>query len=51
MKGFRHAVLSGFFVYGHGVFTVGRSDFNKALQHLLRTENNCRKEYFRNTGL
>jgi ribulose-5-phosphate 4-epimerase/fuculose-1-phosphate aldolase len=42
---------SGVIVYGHGVFTVGRNDFNETFHHLLRIENNCRKEYFRLIGL
>jgi ribulose-5-phosphate 4-epimerase/fuculose-1-phosphate aldolase len=34
-------------VYGHGVFTIGRSDFREAFQALVDVENWCREEYFR----
>jgi ribulose-5-phosphate 4-epimerase/fuculose-1-phosphate aldolase len=34
-------------VYGHGVFTIGRSDFREAFQALVAVENWCRAEYFR----
>ncbi len=37
----------GAIVWGHGLFTVGRNDFNEAFQHLLAIENMCREEYFR----
>lgn len=36
----------GAIVYGHGVFTVGKTDFNDAFASLLDIENACRKEYF-----
>jgi ribulose-5-phosphate 4-epimerase/fuculose-1-phosphate aldolase len=36
----------GVIVYGHGVFTTGRADFNEALQHLMDIENACRERYF-----
>jgi len=36
----------GAIVYGHGVFTVGKNDFNDAFASLLDIENACRKEYF-----
>jgi len=36
----------GVIVYGHGVFTVGKTDFNDAFTALLEIENACRKEYF-----
>lgn len=34
-------------VYGHGVFTVGRTDFAEAFQAMVAVENWCRQEYFR----
>lgn len=34
-------------VYGHGVFTVGMTDFREAFQSLVDVENWCRAEYFR----
>lgn len=34
-------------VYGHGVFTIGRTDFREAFQALVDVENWCRAEYFR----
>ena len=34
-------------VYGHGVFTIGMSDFREAFQALVDVENWCRAEYFR----
>ena len=34
-------------VYGHGVFTLGRTDFREAFQALVDVENWCRDEYFR----
>ncbi len=34
-------------VYGHGVFTTGKRDFNDAFARLLAVENDCRAEYFR----
>jgi ribulose-5-phosphate 4-epimerase/fuculose-1-phosphate aldolase len=33
-------------VYGHGVFTVGKEDFNGPVDRLLEIENLCRKKYF-----
>ena len=36
----------GVIVYGHGLFTTGRDDFNEAFQRLVQIENTCRKEYF-----
>jgi len=36
----------GVIVYGHGVFTVGRMDFNQPFKNLIKIENNCREEYF-----
>ena len=37
----------GAIVYGHGVFTTGKSDFNEAFSRLLTIENRSREEYFR----
>jgi ribulose-5-phosphate 4-epimerase/fuculose-1-phosphate aldolase len=34
-------------VYGHGVFAIGRTDFQEAFQALIDVENWCRTEYFR----
>lgn len=34
-------------VYGHGVFSIGMSDFREAFQALVDVENWCRAEYFR----
>jgi ribulose-5-phosphate 4-epimerase/fuculose-1-phosphate aldolase len=34
-------------VYGHGVFTVGRTDFAEAFRAMVDVENWCRREYFR----
>jgi ribulose-5-phosphate 4-epimerase/fuculose-1-phosphate aldolase len=34
-------------VYGHGVFTIGRRDFEEAFLAMLEVENWCRSEYFR----
>lgn len=36
----------GVIVHGHGVFAVGRQDFNEAFGNLLDIEVLCRKEYF-----
>jgi len=36
----------GVIVWGHGLFTVARKDFNEAFKHLLEIENMCREEYF-----
>jgi ribulose-5-phosphate 4-epimerase/fuculose-1-phosphate aldolase len=33
-------------VYGHGLFTAGRLDYNEAFQRLLSTEKACRQNYF-----
>ncbi|BDQ36809.1 aldolase [Pseudodesulfovibrio nedwellii] len=33
-------------VHGHGLFTAGLNDFNKAFERLLDIENQCRKHYF-----
>ncbi len=37
----------GVIVYGHGVFTTGKEDFNEAFSRMLAIENRCREEYFR----
>jgi ribulose-5-phosphate 4-epimerase/fuculose-1-phosphate aldolase len=37
----------GVIVWGHGLFTAGKQDFNTPFQNLLDIENKCRKEYFR----
>lgn len=34
-------------VYGHGVFTIGRSGFGEAFRAMVEVENWCRAEYFR----
>jgi ribulose-5-phosphate 4-epimerase/fuculose-1-phosphate aldolase len=34
-------------VYGHGVFSIGMTDFREAFQRLIDVENYCRAEYFR----
>lgn len=34
-------------VYGHGVFTLGRTDFAEAFRSMVAVENWCREEYFR----
>jgi len=34
-------------VYGHGVFTLGRTDFAEAFRSMIAVENWCRREYFR----
>jgi len=34
-------------VYGHGVFSIGMTDFREAFQALVDVENWCRSEYFR----
>lgn len=36
----------GVIVYGHGLFTVGKKDFNEAFFNLLQIEKECQKEYF-----
>ncbi len=36
----------GVIVYGHGLFTVGKTDFNQPFKNLVQIENNCRTEYF-----
>ena len=37
----------GVIVYGHGLFTAGKHDFNEAFARLAAIENACRQEYFR----
>lgn len=34
-------------VYGHGVFSIGMTDFREAFEALVEVENWCRTEYFR----
>jgi ribulose-5-phosphate 4-epimerase/fuculose-1-phosphate aldolase len=34
-------------VYGHGVFTLGQTDFAEAFRAMVALENWCREEYFR----
>jgi ribulose-5-phosphate 4-epimerase/fuculose-1-phosphate aldolase len=34
-------------VYGHGVFTIGKTGFAEAFHSLVEVENWCREEYFR----
>ncbi len=36
----------GVIVWGHGLFTVAKDDFNEAFKHLLEIENMCREEFF-----
>ena len=36
----------GVIVYGHGLFTTGKKDFNEAFYNLLNIEKECQKEYF-----
>lgn len=36
----------GVIVYGHGVFTIDDTDFNRALHKLIDIERQCRIEYF-----
>ncbi len=38
-------------VYGHGVFTIGRSGFGEAFRAMVEVENWCRAEYFRRLAL
>jgi hypothetical protein len=37
---------TGAIVYGHGLFTIGRNDFNEAFGALLAIEIQCRDLYF-----
>jgi len=37
----------GAIVYGHGVFTTAKEDFNLAFANLLQIENMCKENYFR----
>lgn len=37
----------GVIVYGHGLFTAGKTDFNAPFKNLLKIENECRREYFK----
>ena len=36
----------GAIVYGHGLFTTGRNDFNEAFSTLVAVESMCREKYF-----
>ena len=36
----------GAIVYGHGLFTTGREDFNEAFGTLVAVESMCREKYF-----
>ena len=36
----------GVIVYGHGLFTVGKTDFNTPIKNLIQIENRCRETYF-----
>jgi ribulose-5-phosphate 4-epimerase/fuculose-1-phosphate aldolase len=38
-------------VYGHGVFTIGRTDFAEAFRAMVAVENWCREEYFRRLAI
>lgn len=40
----------GVIVYGHGLFTTGKDDFNEAFQSLLNIEVQCRNKYFELIG-
>jgi len=37
----------GVIVYGHGLFAVGKDDFNEAFENLLNIEKMCKELYFR----
>jgi len=37
---------SGAIVYGHGLFTTGRNDFNEAFSSMMEIEATCRQQYF-----
>jgi ribulose-5-phosphate 4-epimerase/fuculose-1-phosphate aldolase len=38
-------------VYGHGVFSAGKVDFNEPFRELAAAENICREEYFQRAGI
>lgn len=40
----------GAIVYGHGLFTLGTTDFREAFASLMDVERFCREEYFRRTA-
>jgi len=40
----------GAIVWGHGLFTVGRKDFNEPFRNLLGIENMCRTHYLELVG-
>ncbi|MFO7966881.1 MAG: class II aldolase/adducin family protein [Archaeoglobaceae archaeon] len=46
IKGRRGAI-----VYGHGLFTVGKEDFNEAFENLLNIEKMCKELYFQKLDL
>lgn len=41
----------GAIVWGHGLFTVGKDDFNEAFRSMLEIENMCRAEYLNRVSL
>jgi ribulose-5-phosphate 4-epimerase/fuculose-1-phosphate aldolase len=45
LKGRRGAI-----VYGHGLFTIGKHDFNEAFATMLDVERNCQSEFFSRMG-
>lgn len=40
----------GVIVYGHGLFTAGKDDYNEAFARLAAMEKACRQEYFKRIG-
>ncbi len=40
----------GVIVYGHGLFTAGKHDFNEAFARLAAIDKACQQEYFRRIG-
>ncbi len=44
-------VRRGAIVYGHGLFTVGKEDFNEAFENLLSIEKTCKELYFQRIKL
>lgn len=42
---------SSVIVYGHGVFTATRDDYNAALKRMVDIEGMCRREYFKRVGV
>ncbi len=41
----------GAIVYGHGLFTTGREDFNEAFASMMEIEASCRRQYFEKVAL